>query len=274
MVEPRRADRATEGEAADRDGRVETLLVEGLDRYFAGRFEDAIHLWTRVLFLDRSHARARAYIDRARSALAERQRRGDELLQASRDLLAQGRPDAARDLLQAAVDARGDDDQASAVRVGLERLERLHTPDRLPDADLPAGVPNTAPQTGRPGSAPRRARATPLAIAAGLALALTLVAVVTGARSWVESQTAADPLVRPAAQPLTVPSSAEVAMIRARTLYSRGRLAEALQVLERVGSESPLRGSADAMKIEIQQLLLASGPRRPSAGPLAAGSPP
>jgi len=274
MVEPRRADRAQESDAADRDGRVETLLVDGLDRYFAGRFEDAIHLWTRVLFLDRSHARARAYIDRARSALAERQRRGDELLQASRDLLAQGRPDAARDLLQAAVDARGDDDQASAVRVGLERLERLHTPDRLPDTDVPARVPTADPATGQPGATPRRATTAPLAIAAGLALALTLVAVVTVARSWFESQTAADPLVRPATQPLAVPSSAEVAMIRARTLYSRGRLAEALQVLERVGSESPLRGSADAMKIEIQQLLLASGPRRPSAGPPAAGSPP
>ena len=37
-------------------------------------YEQAIHVWTRVLFLDRGHARARAYIERARSALAERQR--------------------------------------------------------------------------------------------------------------------------------------------------------------------------------------------------------
>ena len=45
------------------------------------RYELAINVWTRALFLDRSHARARAYIDRARSALAERQRESEELLQ-------------------------------------------------------------------------------------------------------------------------------------------------------------------------------------------------
>ena len=82
--------------AADRDSQAEALLVDGLDRYFAGRYEDAIHLWTRVLFLDRSHARARAYIDRARTALAERQRRAEEMLQASRELLEHGQTEAAR----------------------------------------------------------------------------------------------------------------------------------------------------------------------------------
>ena len=56
------------------DARIEQLLVAGLDHYFAGDFESAINLWTRVLFLDRHHDRARAYIERARSAQAERQR--------------------------------------------------------------------------------------------------------------------------------------------------------------------------------------------------------
>ena len=50
----------------ERDARVEQLLLSGLDHYFAGAYEQAIHVWTRVLFLDRGHARARAYIDRAR----------------------------------------------------------------------------------------------------------------------------------------------------------------------------------------------------------------
>ncbi|MDQ3071329.1 MAG: hypothetical protein M3R55_16555, partial [Acidobacteriota bacterium] len=40
---------------------IEELLIAGLDRYFAGRHEDAIHVWTRVLFIDRGHRRARAY---------------------------------------------------------------------------------------------------------------------------------------------------------------------------------------------------------------------
>ena len=60
---------------ADRDAKIEQLLLAGLDHYFAARYELAINVWTRALFFDRSHARARAYIERARSALAERQRR-------------------------------------------------------------------------------------------------------------------------------------------------------------------------------------------------------
>ena len=66
---------------ADRDAKIEQLLLAGLDHYFAAQYDYAISVWTRVLFLDRSHARARAYIDRARSALAERQRESEELLQ-------------------------------------------------------------------------------------------------------------------------------------------------------------------------------------------------
>ena len=46
----------------------------------AGDYDTAIHVWTRALFLDRGHARARAYIERARSAQAERQRESEELL--------------------------------------------------------------------------------------------------------------------------------------------------------------------------------------------------
>ena len=53
-------------------------------------------------------------------------------------------------------------------------------------------------------------------------------------------------------------SSADVALIRAQTLYSRGRLAEALQVLDRVGPDSPARSAADELRVQIQQLLLAS----------------
>src|SRR5260221_2106717 len=113
-----------------RDSQAEALLVEGLDPYFAGRYEDAVHIWTRVLFLDRSHARARAYIDRARTALAERQRRSEEMLQAGQHLLDRGETDAARHLLTEAVATAGDDERAAALRLKLERVERAHSAAR------------------------------------------------------------------------------------------------------------------------------------------------
>ena len=124
MAEPRRLDSSSSPDAAGRDGEIDALLVDGLDRYFNGRYDDAIHIWTRVLFLDRSHARARAYIDRARTAVAERQRRSDELLATTGQLLDRGETEGARLLLAEAVAASGDDEHAAALRSRLERLER------------------------------------------------------------------------------------------------------------------------------------------------------
>src|SRR4029434_8783217 len=84
---------------ADRDAKIEQLLLVGLDHYFAAEYDQAIHVWTRALFLDRSHPRARAYIERARSALAERQRESEELLQNGVAAFQRGEADEARRLL-------------------------------------------------------------------------------------------------------------------------------------------------------------------------------
>ncbi len=61
MTDPLRTDHLPEaGEVPERerDARVEDLLLAGLDHYFVGQHELAISVWTRVLFLDRGHARA------------------------------------------------------------------------------------------------------------------------------------------------------------------------------------------------------------------------
>ena len=63
--------------SSSRDQRIEQLLLAGLDRYFAGELEHAIQVWSRVFFLDRGHPRARAYIERARGAIAEHQREAE-----------------------------------------------------------------------------------------------------------------------------------------------------------------------------------------------------
>jgi hypothetical protein len=55
-----------------------------------------------------------------------------------------------------------------------------------------------------------------------------------------------------------VPSSSAVALIRARALVARGRLSEALIKLDGVAPLAPERSQADALRVEIQQLLLAS----------------
>src|SRR5206468_2993314 len=132
--------------------------------YFAARYELAINVWTRALFLDRSHARARAYIERARSALAERQRESEELLQTGLAAFHRGEGDEARRLLLAAIEAGAPSEEALAV---LERLNRIET-----------AVPATAAarsDRAHCGRAPRDAAGAPRSIRA--IVAFTVLAV-------------------------------------------------------------------------------------------------
>src|SRR3954462_14545817 len=106
---PREPHPATE---AERDAKIEQLLLAGLDHYFAAQHEQAINVWTRALFLDRSHPRARAYIERARSALAERLRESEALLQQGAAAFHRGDGVEARRLLQAAIDGGAPSEEA------------------------------------------------------------------------------------------------------------------------------------------------------------------
>src|ERR671915_2114328 len=127
MSDPLRSDPVRPAEAAgeaDREARIEQLLLGGLDHYFAGEFEQAINVWTRVVFLERGHDRARAYIERARGALAERHRESEELLHRGVAAFDRGETDEARDLITRAVEQGGPHDMAL---VFLERLNRLGT---------------------------------------------------------------------------------------------------------------------------------------------------
>ena len=252
MPESKRLPVSPADEAALRDRQIDTLLDDGLDKYFGSRYEEAIHLWTRVLFLDRNHARARAYIERARTAVAEVQRRSDELLQASRDLLEQGETAAARQLLTEAVETSGDDMAAAALRARLDRIERWRPiPEAVaqPIAPEPASMWRRIPRTGLVG---------------GIAAVVVAVAVGVFVSSDASPQDGRRVLAAVAPPPSRppVPASSEVALVRAQTSFARGRLSEALRELDRVAPESPEREAADSLKILIQQRLMASVPLR------------
>ncbi len=130
---------STDGDA-ERDAKIESLLIAGLDQYFAADYAQAIDVWTRALFLDRNHARARAYIDRARSAMAEQQRESEELLHNGVAAFERGEIEAARQMLNAAVQRGGAHDVALAF---LTRIDRIHaaTPARRRRWRLPSRLP-------------------------------------------------------------------------------------------------------------------------------------
>lgn len=228
---------------------IEDLLIAGLDRYFAGRHEEAIHIWTRVLFIDRGHRRARAYIERARLALAERQREQEILLQDGVAAMGRGDTGTARQLLSRSVRDAGPDDRALAALAHLDRLEHA----------APATVAR-APVVSRP--LPRREAAasrTPwTAILFILALAAGAALVAFGAPSWWNVVRPGPTAGEPAAQALPIITTSEAALVRARMLHSRGRLRDAAAALEVIAADDPNRREADRLLTDIQNALLAS----------------
>jgi hypothetical protein len=246
-------DLAGDAEAADRESRVEQLLLAGLDQYFAGHVDQAIDIWTRVAFLDRRNSRAKAYIDRARGLVAERQREVEALVHEGVAAYHAGHLDVARTLLSRAVERGGHSDTAQLF---LERLQRSET---LPH--VPAATPRHAVPRDPPARPVWWDWVTTAAVSAALAIAILVAA--RPVASFVAELPIAVPATVPAApEALPVARLSDRALGEARALRAQRRHAEALRVLEGVDVGDAQRPAADALRAEIQQEVLADVERR------------
>ena len=263
MTEPlRTAPGRDESADADRDALIERLLLAGLDHYFEGRYEQAVNVWTRVAFLERGHGRARAYIERARGALAERQRESDELLHQGLDAYRTGDLAGARDLLTRAV-ANG------STETALVFLERLGIAEAGQAAVPVLSLGGAAPAVF--GRTPQRRHSdkSPLPASTNWIATIVVCAVVAGAillgaqpiASWLGVGPESAPIASPrTSTPLPVVRAAEMRLARARTLYEGGKLYDALRLLETIDRGDPLRSDADTLTAAIQASLLAAVP--------------
>jgi len=278
MTEPRSTPSSPQDGAAadlDRDAKVDELLLAGLEHYFSGRYQEAVNVWGRVMFLDRGHARARAYIERARGALAERQRTADQLVHEGMAALERGDGPAARQLLETAVEQGDPQDMA---RAGLDRLNRLFATGAgegrasgvpSPDASATAPLPRRRRLLA---GAPRPVRVLPILLAA----ALLIIAMFAAASrdllkplmdlGWRKPAAASAVSVTPDALP--VPGSADLALARARELLAGPvRLKAALGALEGVSEADPRLPDVQRLRAEIQRALIESVQRpAPAAG--------
>jgi hypothetical protein len=236
---------------ADREARIEQLLLSGLDQYFTGNYEGAINIWTRVAFLERGHGRARAYIERARSALAEQQRESEELLHTGVAAYNAGDLEAARDLLTRSVAQGGASDTAL---VFLQRLSHLEgaadaAPDDLkvlPRHDRVPAVPS-----------PRSRWIVTLLVSAGIA-----AGILTATRplaSWLSELPVSTPAVHAVVpEPLPIVRASDLLVSRAHDVGDAGRLRDALRLLERIDIADPRRGDADRLRADFERMLLAA----------------
>jgi Flp pilus assembly protein TadB len=267
MTDPLRTDSAridAPSDDRDRATRIEELLVSGLDHYFSADYEQAINIWTRVAFLERDHDRARAYIERARSAIAERQRESEELLHRGVDAYKSGDVANARELLTRAVERGAPQDEALAL---LDRLDRLD------------GVGFDAPSHPRTGSgrpsaavllAPGARHPLHWVVAGAVVIAGVTIVMLGGATvlSWL-IDVPAPARTTQAEEPLPIVRTADRLLDRARGLYLGGHLHDALRLLDRIDTADPVRAEADRLRTDVQRDLLAAA----SAGTTDAGGP-
>jgi tetratricopeptide (TPR) repeat protein len=241
---------------AEREARIEQLLVSGLEEYFAGRLDHAVNVWTRVLFLDRTNDRARAYIDRARRALAERQRESEALMHQGLQAFDDGDVDRARTLLTRAVEHGAPHEQALPV------LHRI-------------GLLDVAPTPSTRGRRTRTDRATPTATGSrsGPWVVVGLVIAAAAGVLYVAAQSAPPPpgaitasALERVAAPLPVPGAMEAHLVRARQLFDAGKLPDALAVLDRIDPGDGAWPAAQVLRGRVQQeLLRAAEPSREDA---------
>jgi tetratricopeptide (TPR) repeat protein len=265
MSDPLRSDaRPTELlTGAERTARIEQLLLTGLDHYFAADYDHAINLWTRVLFLDRHHDRARAYIERARSAQAERQRESEALLHQGLQAFDEGEVDRARQLLSAAIDHGAPHDMALGV---LDRIERLEVGQHA----APVARARQAPARTRPAELtghkrPARARALAMTWLISLAVVALLAATawelsledLTAWTWWPQSPAGAPSSIPASVRSLPVAGASEAHYARAQAHFAAGRLHQALAALDQVPIGDSRRVDADLLRARIQRELLA-----------------
>jgi hypothetical protein len=238
---------------------IEQLLLTGLDHYVRGQFERAVDVWTRVLFLDRNHTGARAYIRSARAAMAERHRESDALLHAGVEACDRGEATEARALLTKAIQHGGANDEVLAV---LDRVERLgHVPAAVGSV-RPRGRSQRRRREPDRGPGPSAKRLSTLGLAAVVLVAAAAGLIVTGVWMPIDLSSAGSgflsdtrPVAGPVA-PLPVPSAPVLALGRARALAGEGRLSQALGVLATVGSGGGLHQDVEALRGQLQHSLL------------------
>src|SRR5688572_3524139 len=223
MSEPLRTDPTDQAplSEADRAARIEQLLLSGLDHYFGGNYEQAINIWTRVAFLERGHGRARAYIERARGALAERQRESEELSHTGIAAYEAGDLQTARELLTRAVEQGGANETALLFLQRLSRLDAVSSGTPRSHETVPSRPRPRREQPHKTASAGGSWFAT---IAACVVVVGLVVVTALAVRSWLVELPVTAPQGEPArAEALPIVRVSDTRMTRAREMAASGR---------------------------------------------------
>lgn len=252
--------------------KTEELYLHGDELFGKGLFQRAVHVWTRILFMDRGNPKARKAIDRAKKALAERQRLLDAEVATAGRLFEEGDLEGAGSLIRAvlAADPRHIE--------GHHVAERIAALDRRNVDGQPGGASceiESAPVPSRRGlllRVSKKASARPETAASSSPLkmavfALTAVLVFAAGALYLHlnwdsfvsdgafaNSTSPSGLSDPDAPSL--PDPAELRYYNGARLFAKGRYREALLELSLVDRSSATAEEARGLILRIEERLL------------------
>jgi tetratricopeptide (TPR) repeat protein len=242
------------------------LLEQGRGLFRRGRLQQAIHVWTRILFLDRNNRAARTAIEQAKSVIAERQREMDALvLEAARRAAAGDRRGAQKRLARVlALDPRHAEGRGLWEKIEEQTRRGEVRSGSLALAESPAEE-EASPSQRRRVVAPSSVKtesASPLKMAAFFFSALCLFA--AGAvyvhLNWEflvsDGRPSAEPNQPDLTAPTSLPSLSELHYFNGTRLYTKGSYREALSELALVDPENPNFEEARSLILRIEGRLL------------------
>jgi len=274
-------------------GKSLDLLRQGEDLYARGLHHQAIHVWTRILFLDRGNLEARLRIDKANTAVAERLRWLDAEVAEARVLFDAGEIEGARERVRSVLAAGGSHGEAVQLAAAIEALDRR--------SEAPSGVSREAGALAAPPPTPAQGVVFPATPAQGVvfrvpkgrrqsshragpratsrfkmaafllgALLLFGVSAFYLSENW-EGIVSGGAFGHPAGLANSVPSDrlaasvpglSELRYYNGERLFAQGHYREALAELRRVDRDSAVMAEARSLILRIEDRLL-RGPTGP-----------
>ncbi len=246
-----------------------------------GMYERAIHVWTRILFLEKSDARAKPAIERAKRALSERQRVLDEELAVATSLIERGDLVAAtaRVYQVLSVDPRNSEGYQLAERIAAKKRRPDSAPPvavskQVVNEELPAAkrglllrVSRTAAPHYQRGASGSRLKMAGFALGAVLVFASGALYLRLNWESLVSDGAfvAGGLMAAGAAEPdeAYVPGSSELRYYNGARLFAKGRYREALAELALVAGDDPVAEQARGLILRIEERLLRGATESP-----------
>ena len=263
-------------------GKTALLFEQGTELAQRGRLDEAVHVWTKILFLDRRNVAAKQAIEVAKSSIAERLRQLDEEVALSKADFDRGDRRSAQARLRSVVQSDPRHQEARLLLGSLEAKTRFESLVREAAAPpvVPAAAPPDRPAPNRPRGADGESggEASAITMAAFVLVAIVLLAVGGGYLyvSW-ESlfldegfPTRAGADTEPDGFLVSIPTRAELSYYNGVRLFDKGRYREALGELRRVSAGSPQAEAARRLILRIEDRLLRDNPA--PTGELAAPS--